>query len=214
MDFKSLWFWKKQLVSDRWAEVYAYSTEEYKHPSIVISLDGECPTQAEPVWYSSIDDEENLLIHFNDPEVMGGVPPLWYVIKETNRPHPNGPEIPCVFVFAFYGDDFPNGTIVKEEDLIKNGFISHSERVGHIVWFRQGSKLQQITVAEKWRRKRVSLALFGVADLVIISGNYGKLLTGGDITTEDGEKLREVWGHSNRVTPRIGSVSQEMIEPI
>jgi hypothetical protein len=214
MAFKSVWFWKSQLLSDTWAEVYAYSSDEYKHPSIVICLDGECPTNAEPNSYSSIDDDGNLVIHFNDNEEMANVPPLWYVIKETNRPHPNGPEIPCVFVFAFYGDDFPSGTVMREKDLIERGFVSHSERVGHILWLRKESKLQQITVLDKWRRRRVSLALFRVADLVIVSGNYGRLLNGGDVTTEDGEKLRKAWENSSRVTPRIGSVSQEAIEPI
>jgi len=212
MDFKSLWFWKSKQLTDRWAEVHAFSSEEFEHPSIVVSE--ECPTSEKPVWHSSIDEQGNLIIHFDDVEAMGNVPPLWYVVKETSRPHPNGPAIPCVFVFAFYGPDFPSGTIVKESDLIERGFISHSERVGHIIWFRKDSKLQQITVLEKWRRRRISLALFGVADLVIVSGEYGPFIHGGEITTNDGEKLREAWRHSNRVDERAGSVSQEVIEPI
>lgn len=212
MRFKSLWFWKSKQSIGKWTEVHAFSSEEHEHPSIVVS--DVCPTGEDPAWHSSIDEQGNLVIHFDDVEVMGNVPPLWYVVKETDRPHPNGPPIPCIFVFAFYGDDFPSGTIVLERDLIEHGFVSHSERVGHILWFRKDSKLQQITVLEKWRRRRVTLALFGVADLVIISGNYGPFLHGGEVTTNDGEKLRKAWSGSNRVDKRAGSVSQGTIEPI
>jgi hypothetical protein len=214
MAFKQLWFWKNKQLTDRWAEVYAFSSEEYKRPSVVISLDGICPSETEPIWYSTVDNEDNLVINWCDTEVMADVPPLWYVVKETPRPHPHGPDIPCIFVFAFYGDDFPSGTIVMEQDLIDCGFVSHSERVGHIIWFREDAKLQQITVVEKWRRRRVSLALFGVADLVIISGDYPRFLHGGEITTDGGEALRKAWEGSPRVVNRIGSVSQEAIEPI
>ena len=90
--------------------------------------------------------------------------------------------------------------------MIKNKFGGHSERVGFLQWFKQDSKIQQIFVEEKWRRKRVTLALFGVADLVIVSGNYGPYLNGGEVTTNDGETLRNAWAGSLRVNPRIGSV--------
>ena len=204
MAFKQLWFWKPGQLTDRWAEVYAFSTNEFECPS-THSMCGK-PTKAEPIWFGSVDEDENLFINWRDKDVMGIAPPMWYVVKDAPRPHPNGPDIPMMFIYALYGDDFPSGTIVMEEDLIKNKFVSHSERVGFVQWFKQDSKIQQIFVEEKWRRKRVTLALFGVADLVIVSGNYGPYLNGGDVTTGDGEKLREAWDGSKRVVQRIGSV--------
>jgi hypothetical protein len=212
MAFKQLWFWKPKQLTDRWAEVHAFSTEEFERPSIVVSEDK--PTDAGPIWFGSLDDDKNLFINWLDTDVMGVVPPLWYVVKETDRPHRNGPPIPCIFIFALHGDDFPSGTIVMERDLIDRKFVSRSEMVGHVVWFRKDSKLQQITVAEKWRRRRITLALFGVADLVIVSGGYGPFLHGGEVTTNDGEKLREAWGGSSRLDGRTGSVSRAEIEPI
>lgn len=206
MAFKQLWFWKSKQLTDRWAEVHAFSSEEFERPSIVVSETK--PTEVEPVWFGSVDSDGNLFINWRDKDVLGITPPLWYVLKETDRPHPNGPPIPCIFLFAFYGDDFSSGTIVMERDLIDRGFVSTSERVGHLIWFRQDSRIQQITVVEKWRRKRITLALFGVADLVIVSGGYGAFLHGGDITTSDGESLRKAWEGSSRLVPRTGSVSQ------
>jgi hypothetical protein len=209
MAFKQLWFWKPKQLTDKWAEVHAFSTEEFERPSIVVSQDR--PTEADVIWFGSVDDEENLFINWRDKDVMGIAPPLWYVVKEINKPVPFGPPIPMVFIYALYGDDFPSGTIVAETDLIKRKFIGHSERVGFLQWFRSDSKIQQIFVEERWRRQRITLALFGVADLVIVSGGYGPFLNGGDVTTSDGEKLREAWSGSKRVTPRIGSV--EPIRP-
>lgn len=204
MAFKQLWFWKPRQLNDKWAEVHAFSTEEFERPSIIVSEDK--PTQADVIWFSSVDDEGNLFMNWRDTDIMGITPPLWYVVKDAPRPHPNGPPIPMMFVYALYGDDFPSGTIVMENDLIRNKFIGHSERVGFIQWFKKDSKIQQIFVEEKWRRRRVTLALFGVADLVIVSGGYGPFLNGGEITTSDGEKLRSAWSGSKRVNPRIGSV--------
>ena len=204
MAFKQLWFWKPKQLTDRWAEVHAFSSEEFERPSIVVSEDK--PTDTEVIWFGSVDDDKNLFINWRDKDVMDIAPPLWYVVKDAPRPHPNGPDIPMMFIYALYGDDFPSGTIVMEEDLIKNKFVGRSERVGFLQWFKQDSKIQQIFVEEKWRRKRVTLALFGVADLVIVSGNYGPYLNGGDVTTGDGETLRGAWSGSKRVTPRIGSV--------
>jgi hypothetical protein len=204
MAFKQLWFWKPRQLTDRWAEVHAFSSEEFERPSIVVSE--YRPTDAEVIWFGSVDEDENLFINWRDREVIGIAPPLWYVVKDAPRPHPNGPDIPMMFIYALYGGDFPSGTIVMETDLIKNKFVGHSERVGFLQWFKQDSKIQQIFVEEKWRRQRVTLALFGVADLVIVSGNYGPYLNGGDVTTSDGEKLREAWNGSKRVVQRIGSV--------
>ena len=207
MAFKTLWFWKPRQLTEQWAEVHAFSTEEFERPSIVVSA--EKPTDSKPVWWSSVDSDGNLVVHFEDDEDMSKTPPLWFVVRETNHPHPNGPAIPMVFVYALYGDDFPPGTVVLEKNLIKKEFTGRSERTGFLQWFRGDSRIQQIFVEEKWRRRRITLALFGVADLVIISGNYGPFLHGGEVTTEFGEMLRQAWSGSSRVDKRIGTATKQ-----
>jgi hypothetical protein len=49
--------------------------------------------------------------------------------------------------------------------------------------------------------------MFGVADLVNSCSGFGpgKLLYGGEVTTDDGERVGEAFGGSSRVVPRIGS---------
>ena len=60
----------------------------------------------------------------------------------------------------------------------------------------------------------MTLALFGVADLVIVAGDYPRFLHGGEVTTDGGEALRKAWDGSSRLVERVGSVSQQAIEPI
>ena len=211
MAFKKLWFWKPNQLNDLWAEVHAFSTDEFDRPSIITSE--QKPTIADPVWFGSLDADGDLFINWRDADIEGITPPLWYIIQEANSPYPGGPKIPFIFIHAMHGDDFPSGTIIHGKKFLELGMkitasgAGNSERVGYLQWWREDSKIQQIRVEEKWRRKRITLALFGVADLVIVAGGYGPFLYGGDVTTGDGETLRKAWEGSNRVIPRNGSVS-------
>jgi hypothetical protein len=88
---------------------------------------------------------------------------------------------------------------------------------GMINWRAGDPMIQQITTAPKWRRKRISIMMFGVCDVVnaCYGFSYGKVIHGGAITTADGEKLRNIYpGGSERIDSRVGSVSQVEIEPI
>ena len=204
MALKTVWFWKGPLLNSKWSVVAAYATEEYPYPSTV---EGDvCPTESEAHSVCAIDKNGNLVVTLLD-EQFSLVPDLWYILEETTFP------TDMVAVHAMTGGAFPNGTVVATGDINKFGF-KISDRVGFVKWFRKDSRLQQVSVGENWRRMRISTALISVADLVVKSGDYGPYLNGGDITTADGEKLREAWSESTRVTPRVGSVSRAEIEPI
>jgi len=211
MAFKTFWFWRPKQLNEDWAEVHAFASKEYPHPSLV--EDVEKPTQATSIWFGSLDESGNLFINWNDPDVLGIAPPLWFIVQESNSPYPNGPAIRMVTLHAMFGEDFPSGTIVKGRDVLRLGIpitaigTGGSQRVGFVQWFRESSKIQQVLVEEEWRRKRITVAMFGVADLVILSGRYGPYLNGGDVTTGMGETLRSAWSTSSRVLPRSGSVS-------
>lgn len=196
MPFKTLWFWKGPALSDRWASVANYSTEEHPHPSTIHA--DTSPTSAEPFSYCEIDDSENLVVHLLD-EQNAASPDLWYVLEETSIP------TEMATIYAVVGNHFAKGSVIPI-DKVKTVRINDSEKAGFIRWFRKDSRIQQIYVSEQWRRKRISTNLFAIADIVIVSGNYGPYLNGGDVTTADGEKLRQVWNLSTRVTPRTGSV--------
>lgn len=196
MAMKIVWFWKGPKLNNKWFAVENYTTDERDRPSTVESETR--PTSAKAFSYSKLDNDQNLVVVLDD-EQFDGCPELWYILEENSRP------TDMVVLHAMAGGAFPNGTVVTVKD-IKNMPMESPERVAFIRWFRQDSRIQQIFVSNGWRRKRVSTVLFSIADIVIISGEYGTYLNGGDITTADGEKLREAWSQSTRVTPRVGKV--------
>lgn len=196
MAFKTVWFWKGPRLSEKWVLIANYATNEHPHPFMVESK--EKPTESEPVSYCSLDDDDNLLVTLNTDN-SPDLPNIWYVVEETNSP------IDMIAVHAIAGYAYPGGTVVMVKD-IKNLELRASDRIGFVRWFRKDSRLQQIFVASDWRRKGLSTILFRIADIVVLAGEYGPYLNGGDITTSDGEELRKAWSNSNRVGPRIGSV--------
>ena len=210
MAFKKLWFWENGRLNDAWLNIAAFSTEEHLRPSVIKS--SSKPSSEEPIWFGSLSSDGNLFMNWNDADVEQ-VPPLWYIFQITPRPFPNGPFLPCAFVHAMYGDEFEKGTVVESTWFTDRGIKPVSKRVGFVQWFLNDSKLQQIFVDPEWRRKRITLALFGIADLVIVAGELGPFLHGGDVTTTDGEQLRKAWSGSKRLDERIGTVGQIQIKP-
>jgi hypothetical protein len=78
-----------------------------------------------------------------------------------------------------------------------------------INWRAGDPMIQQITTAEKWRRRRLSVMMFGVCDVVNACYGFspGLVIHGGAVTTADGEKLRDIYPSDNdRIERRIGSV--------
>jgi hypothetical protein len=196
MAMKTVWFWKGPRLSEKWVLIANNATNEHPHTFMVES--DEFPTNSEKMSYCSLDYDENLLVTLNtdnSPEL----PSIWYIVEETSSP------IDMIAVHAIAGYTYPDGTVVRVKD-VKGIELRASDRLGFIRWFRKDSRLQQIFVADAWRRKGLSTILFRIADIIVLAGEYGPYLNGGDITTGDGEKLREAWSNSNRVAPRIGSV--------
>ena len=197
MAMKTVWFWKGPPLNSKWSVVATYATDEHPHPFTVESK--VCPTKSDPHSFVMADERERLVVRLTD-EQFDGVPDLWYILEENSQP------TDMVTIHAMGGGMFPNGTVLMVKDVVGLQ-ISASDRVGFVRWFRSDSRLQQVMVSEMWRRKRISTVLISVADVVVMSGNYGPHLNGGDITTADGEELRKAWSTSMRVTPRIGSVA-------
>lgn len=196
MAMKTVWFWKGPKLNNNWFMVANYANDEHEKPSTVTGPTP--PTDAKALSFTEIDSRGNLVIRMDD-EQFDGSPTLWYILEETNV------HTELIALHGMSCSSFPEGTVIKIKNVDLFG-INPENRVGFIRWFRQDSRLQQVYTAEEWRRRRVSTKLIAAADIMIIAGEMGPYLNGGDITTNDGEKLREAWNGSSRVIPRIGSV--------
>ena len=210
MAFPTYWFWRPRQLNEHWAEVHTFYTNEYPHPHTVDTE--QRPTSAESVWFSTVDSDDNLFINWGSQSEAITAPPMWFVAHEAPSPFPGGPLVPHTIIHAMHGEDFSSGTIVRGDKITELGIpitavgAGRSERTGYVSFAKDTSIIQQVTVNEQWRRKRIALMLFSVADLVIVSNRRNTYLNGGHVTTNDGEKLREAWSGSKRVIPRSGSV--------
>jgi hypothetical protein len=196
MAMKTVWFWKGPSLDQRWSLVRNYSGDEHPKPSTVES--DSPPTESKHLSSVSLCDDGHLSVDLNDDQ-FDGSPQMWYALEESDNP------VEMVAVHGIVSDLFSPGCVVDLKDAVQAG-LRPADRAGFIRWFRKDSRMQQIYTSPEWRRRRVSTVLIAVADIVIVSGGYGPHLNGGDVTTEDGEKLREAWAGSPRVSPRIGSV--------
>lgn len=195
---KTVWFWKEPEISDQWTRAAAFSSDIYDKPSTVLS--DVKPIDDLPDYELNIDESGYPIVSLIG-EQFSGSPDMWYFFERTSYP---------TDLYAVHGvsnNAFPKGKVVYVKDIMDIK-VNKSEYVGFVKWFASDSRLQQIFVSENWRRRRISTCLISVADILIVSGSMGKYLNGGDITTADGEKLREAWSQSTRLMPRVGEVKK------
>lgn len=114
-------------------------------------------------------------------------------------------------IVCFADGRFPAGSVVSPSDAESAG-ASSSEGCGFIRWNSSTNEIQQIAVAHEYRRMGISRHLISVADILIVADVdwNGKFMTGGSITTTDGEHLRQAWERagSTRLLGRVGSYEQ------
>lgn len=169
----------------------------------------ELPTEDLTEWgRGEVDAEGRLVVRYYREEVFGPeeeLTKLWFVLLDGRHIQP-----PHLILLGFPDDTYPWGTVVEASEaattLSKEQMTSWA---GMINWRAGDPMIQQITTAPNWRRKRISVMMFGVCDVVNACYGFspGKVIHGGAITTEDGEKLRNLYpGGSARIDNRIGSV--------
>lgn len=198
MALKTVWFLKGSKLNDEWLRVSSFSSDKHPKPSLISEDDYQ--TDEIPFSSTSIDQKGNLVISIND-EKFSGLENIWFLLDEKKIP------TPMYAIHGVFSKAFPAGTLVRKKDLDGTS-ITQDQLVGFVRWFKSDSRLQQVFVSENWRRKNISSLLIYSADIAIIAGEMGPYLNGGDITTSDGEKLRQAWSESLRVTPRMGSVQK------
>jgi hypothetical protein len=193
--FVTLWFWRGRRLTADWFHVESYTTDEHPHPMLVTTTTK--PTFADPFTTSQVDKLGRLVVGL-DHGHLPDAPPLWHVlIREYNRPKPSQSLV------SFATNDFPDGTVVEASEYQTLDLPSFSERVAAIRWGFGDPKIEQLYVADNWRRRRISVKVINCADLVNMAGNWGGFIYGGDQTTDMGAELADAWTNSNRLRERI-----------
>ena len=197
-------------LSDRFFDVrwLSYSVDG-QPPKRWYSADEELPVEEITEWgRGEVDDEGRLVVKYYREEAFGPeneVTKLWFVLLDGQRVQPAH-----LVLLGFADDRYPWGTVLDGSEaskVLEKEYMS--TWAGMINWRAGDPMIQQIITAPKWRRKRISIMMFGVCDVVNACYGFspGKVLHGGEVTTADGEKLRNIFpGGSERIDKRIGSV--------
>lgn len=198
MEFPTVWFWRGGRLNDTWHDVRRYTSDEWPHPTTVIS---QTPPEDDSLITSTyLDDQGHLVVDTSKETWHEAAPDLWYVFV----PQDHG--ITKTYTLAAYADGrFVDGAIIEMSEIHERK-IAIETPVAAIRWRQESGIMEQIHVTENFRRMRISTKLISIADTVVVSLGRTAYLNGGEATTSDGEKLREVWKHSPRVRERNISV--------
>ena len=197
-------------IGDRFFDVRWMSVGETAPPKRWYTVGEELPVGELLEWgWADVDSEGRLVAKYYREEVYGPVEDvlkLWFVLLDGRS------ALPAHFVLLAFADDrFPWGTVIEASEVSRTLSREYmASCVGMINWRAGDPMIQQISTSPNWRRRKIALTLFGVCDVINACYGFspGKVLHGGAITTEDGEKLRAVYfGASGRIDPRIGSVT-------
>lgn len=190
--FPTLWFWQKSRLTAEWFEVYSYETDERPKPSLTRSP--TLPTSAAP-WSSSTVDLVGRLRISVPKEHIPDAPPMWYLLVRQYHATPLSQTL-----VGFTTPDYPDGTVIEVGEFQNTG-LELSQRACAINWGFGDPHIYQIYVAEEHRRKRMSVKLINVADVVNVAGNWGGFIYGGDQVTAMGAELGKAWTNSVRLKP-------------
>lgn len=155
--------------------------------------------------YATTDEDGHLVVNYYREEVFGSrenSPQMWFVLADGRNKTPQQ-----MALFGFWDNSYPVGTVVSQDEALKKLGTRHlSTWAGMVSWFVGDPILQQVMTSPQYRRKRIAVLMFGVCDIVNACYGFspGKVLHGGAVTTEDGEKLRSIYPQSVRMDKRVG----------
>lgn len=196
-------------LSDRFFDIRWLSSGMDAGPKRWYTTDEELPTGDMTEWgWGEVDAEGRLIARYYREEVFGpeeDLTKLWFVLLDGRHIQPAH-----LILLGFADATYPWGTVVDGSEAART--LSKEQMAswaGMINWRAGDPMVQQVTTAPKWRRKRISVMMFGVCDVVNACYGFspGKVIHGGAVTTADGETLRNLYpGGSARIDSRIGSV--------
>jgi hypothetical protein len=196
-------------LSERFFDIRWLSSGMDASPKRWFTANEEGPGGDSTEWgWGEVDSEGRLVAKYYRKEVFGPeeeLTKLWFVLIDNRDIQPAH-----FILLAFADDRYPWGTVLEASEAVKTlGKEYMSSWAGMINWRSGDPMIQQIMTAPKWRRKRISVMMFGVCDVINACYGFspGKVLHGGAVTTADGEKLRNLYpGGSARIDSRVGSL--------
>lgn len=181
---------QEELPGGRWRVRCLFSDD---HPDGTVVTDpGDTEGRFE-IWRADVDDEGRSRVLVN-PDAAPGSPPLWFVVL------PERGERPATTLVAFADDALPPGTVVTDAVFFSMP-VRNDDQVAAIRWWHEEAVVDQVYVAEPYRRSHVASAIIYAASAYHqLHGWPGRLHSDGRRTTM-GEQLVTGLRHPDRIAP-------------
>ena len=175
------------------------------HPDATV-LDGPIETNgAFELWRVGVDAAGHSVISLN-PLTFPGAPPLWFVVI----PELAAPE-PAMTLVGFATDDVPFGTVLTDPEFFSLP-VSTSMQVGAIRWWHLDGVVDQVFIAEEWRRRHLGTLMTYAANAFQVHNGWPAKLTSDGRRTELGRHLDAGTQFPDRFSP-IEETSPPMDPP-
>lgn len=156
--------------------------------------------------YCDIDAKSRSVIHVN-PAIIPDVPALWFVaLPERTKPRPT------MTLVGFATDHLPPGTIIGDPEFFSLP-VDPTEQVGAISWWFEEGVVDQLFIAEKWRRHHLARMLTAVAQGFQVHNGWPSKLTSNGRRTALGEHLAKAALFPDRYAP-LDDLAPPMDPPI
>jgi hypothetical protein len=133
-------------------------------------------------WRADIDDAGRSVLQLNEAAVEGA-PPLWFVAV----PEPNESRAAMVLA-GFATDHVATGTVLTNAEFFTLP-VKSEEQIGAIRWWHLEGVVDQLFVAEQWRRRHLATALIYAANALQVHNGWPSRLHSDGRRTELGQHL-------------------------
>jgi GNAT superfamily N-acetyltransferase len=152
-------------------------------------------------------DDEGRPIIWVSAVATGHATPLWFVhLSDRDDPRPNATLV------AFTGDQLPEGTVVSDARFFHLP-VPNADQVGAIRWWTDEALIDQVYVADSWRRQHLATVLLYSASAFHQFNGWPGWLHADGRRTLNGEYLVLGFRHPNGFAP-LEQLTASMDEPI
>jgi len=143
---------------------------------------------------SDVDTTGHSILSIN-PALLPDTPPIWFVaLPERTQPSP------AISLVAFITDDHEPGKVISDPEFFSMA-VDTSQQVGAIRWWIDSGIVDQIFVAEQWRRKYVGRALIASAQCYQVHNGWTPRLSSNGRRTAMGQQYADAALFPDRFAP-------------
>lgn len=184
------WYHREEALAQGRHRVCCYFSDE--HPDGAVVTGPLAPSERFRIWRAGVDEAGRPMVEVN-PDAAPGSPGMWYV----TLPEFGGDRRAMILV-GYAHEALPPGVVVPDSTFFSLP-VRNRDQVGAIRWWWDEAVVDEVYVAERWRRRHVATALIYAASAYHqLHGQPGRLHSDGRRTAL-GQQLVAGLRHPDRI---------------